>query len=171
MKMNNELEIMEKSPFVVKEGETSSLKHSIGYLLQESDFTTENFEVVLKRAPNQVNGYLADKVGSAITKSVPKLHRMNITKTGSKDFGIKYKNKHLDVRKPVRLENYENEIPDNVLDRIYRFENADIVKDSKLLEDFQLNYYVADVVDDPDPILFVQLGGMKELTFFVGAWE
>jgi len=167
----NELQVVEKSPFVVKKGKEISLKESIGYLLQKSDFTMENFGVILKRAPHQINGYLADKVGNTITKKIPKLHKMNITKTGSKDFHIKYKDKHLDVDEPVKLENYENEIPDNVLDRIHQFENADIVKDSKLLEDFQLNYYVADVVDDPDPVLFVQLGGMRELTFFIGGWD
>jgi hypothetical protein len=167
-----ELQVMEKSPFIIKgEKESIKLKDSIGKLLEKSNFNIDTFKTVFMRAPKQINGYLADKVANTITNNVPKLKKISISKVRVDEFEVKFNQEITRIETPVKLEDYEGEIPSKILDRIHKFESSDVVKDSGLVNDFELDYYVADVVRDPDPILFVQLRKMKELTFFIGGWE
>lgn len=145
-----------------------TLKPSIEYLLD--GVTPEQIRTIAERAPNQITTYISDKICQSITVGIPKVKAMKLTKKGSR-FEIETRKKTYSVREPKELKDYAQDIPASILDRIHGFETAEVVKKSGLLKDFTLDYYVADVIDDPDPILFVQVGGMKELTLFIGAWE
>ena len=68
----------------------------------------------------------------------------------------------INIDEPKLLNKYSGTIPGNVYNRINKV--VDLFKDKKM------EFYVADVTRDPDPILFVQVDGKKEYTFVVGYW-
>jgi hypothetical protein len=71
--------------------------------------------------------------------------------------------RNLRIEKPVELAKYDKRIPAPIYKRLGAMDS--------IFKDKGLEYYIADVVADPDPILIIQVDGKKEHTFIVGAWE
>ena len=75
-------------------------------------------------------------------------------------FGYKVGNSKI-KRKIIPLTEYKNRIPHSVIQEIENFENQDIIKNSKIMDDFEFNYYIADTIDGIDPILFLNIGDIE----------
>ena len=72
---------------------------------------------------------------------------------------------------PISLSEYKEKIPIWALNRISKFENLEIIKDSNLKNDLEFKYFVADVKYKVDPILLLNIGGIDDFNVFLGAWE
>ena len=67
------------------------------------------------------------------------------------------------VEKPIYLKDYKERIPAKIYKRIKEFK--------EIFEEKEIDYFVADVWNDPDPVFMIQLDGNREKTFIIGAWE
>lgn len=75
---------------------------------------------------------------------------------------LKFKD-NVDIKYPQKIKKYKGKIPFNV------YKKMDKINES--FKDKNIEYYVADVKRDPDPLFLVQLDGKKEQTFVLGVWE
>ena len=66
------------------------------------------------------------------------------------------------IPQPQKLADYSDTIPGSVYKKIDKI--------NKVFEDKNKNFFIADVDNDPDPILFVQIDKNKDYTFAVGFW-
>ena len=71
--------------------------------------------------------------------------------------------KNIRIEKPIFLKDYKERIPAKIYKRIKEFKG--------IFEDKEIDYYVADVWNDPDPVFMIQLDGDRDKTFIIGAWE
>lgn len=158
---------MEQVQLIERKGERLSMRASIAYMFPESQ---EVVETLLKRAPRQAMSFATKEVQKGIANKT----NTNVAQVSSNedgDYFVKYDGKSFDINEPIRLNQYTKDIPAKVLKKIHTLETNKDVTDSSIMNEFPFDYYVADVINNPDPILFVQMGGLKELTFVVGTWE
>lgn len=69
----------------------------------------------------------------------------------------------VDVEYPEKIKKYKGKIPFNIYKKMNDINNK--------FNENNIEYFVADVKDDPDPLFLVQIDKKKEYTFVLGVWE
>ena len=179
----NSQELVEKCKLInyVDSNGTARLLPSIDYLIGRriKKIDQATLSVIREKAPLQSLHILMEAVTDTLfsDKHIRKEGFRFLPITRTKNHIISrsehwYRGWHsVHIGEPVNLATYNKPVPLSVLKKINTFETTPIIKKSKLKKDFPFEYYVADVLSEPDPILFVRIGRMKELTFFLGNWE
>ncbi|MDD5065278.1 MAG: hypothetical protein PHQ35_11045 [Phycisphaerae bacterium] len=164
------------------------LAPSIDWLLggRRKRIDGEIIDVIKNHAPNQLQSYVSELVQNRIARDFKRERKyfsfMAITsrvkKSGKQDW---FASKNLtdeswhdwsiaEIGYPVELSEYKARVPAEVLRKIKIFEAMPTIRKSGIMQDFECNYYVADLIRKPDPILFVQIGPFKELRIYLGYW-
>ncbi|HRZ18742.1 MAG TPA: hypothetical protein P5136_01680 [Methanofastidiosum sp.] len=154
---------------------------SVKYILKKMGLSKKVIDMMEEKCPGQFKHIVFEKMIAYIEK----IHQdwcilprhITITKNPRKK-GLKHDTFQMHgahtydrtLRAPVKLSEYPESVPERLFKSMVKFENHRRIRRSGLKE-LGFEYYVAPLIGRRDPVLFVQIGGMKELTFYLGEWE